>query len=120
MFALMLFPRMPSRKNYLRSLWNSLLQMHHPTLPTILAPDSKYQQKSSSPVTKMETNNVVSTLFFALAMAAPAPTSNTDNLEARDGKCPSNSLCLGGQFRSFQCIGGGPTACGYYPISQTC
>ncbi|KAK4447200.1 hypothetical protein QBC34DRAFT_132941 [Podospora aff. communis PSN243] len=62
----------------------------------------------------------------AVAMAAPTPDTNVeartpepaDTIEAR--ACPGSSLCLGGQCRSFQCIGGGPEACGYYPIGVPC
>ncbi|KAK0708488.1 hypothetical protein B0H67DRAFT_341259 [Lasiosphaeris hirsuta] len=78
----------------------------------------------------MKIIGILSALFLAAAMAAPAPYTNLKarafegadigGLETRDGTCPGSSLCLGNQCRSFQCIGGGPTACGYYPIGQTC
>jgi hypothetical protein len=68
------------------------------------------------------------TVFLTAAMAAPAPNNVEARsseaidgyIEARDLTCPGSSLCLGGQCKSFQCIGGGPTACGYYNIGQTC
>jgi len=95
-------------------------------------------QHSASPISptplcqyiaKMKITGIHMTLLFAAAaMAAPASNTNLefrapeaanpDGPEARD--CPGSSICLGGQCRSFQCIGGGPNACGYYPIGVAC